>query len=498
MNALLECKDIVLCFDGRNILDRACFTVDPGELHVVLGKNGAGKTMLMNCISGMTKYNCGDILFNGKKVGFRNFIEARKIGIYMIANRISLLPNLSVKENLFFKNWHKKNGLIDWKSQNELAESLFREFDIPIDLSTEVGKLGMAEQRIVEIVKAITWNAKLLIIDEAFAEFTDSEMQKIMGFLLKLKDKNCSIIIVTQQYWKIYNLADKLSVMNDGHIETTVANSKSFSDIIVQYTSSKKINKPLFILEPKKEIIFEARNLADEYSITEASFCVRRGEILGVTGKMGSGRTCLAKLISGVNPLRNGEIFFQGRKISPGTHFEFRKAGISYLPEDDSLAIDNMFDIGKNITLGNLEKFTRNGFIDLTYEEDTSEDFCRRLGLQYIGKSVKPERLSAGERKKILWGKNMMSSPKLFVLDEPMKNLDSASKVDIFNFLYTLAMKGRSAVFLSSDYEDLIRICSSVLILRDGVIIKELKGRDINKVNIRHYIYGELDYSPKA
>lgn len=490
MDALLECKDVCYFSNGKAVLNKASLKVMPRELHVIIGSNGAGKTMLMKCCAGRQQYDAGNIFLDGEKVAFKSAKDALLANIYMITSEISLLPNLSVLENIFMKHWIRKKGFIDWKKQADIAKKIFCDFGLSIDINVQAGKLGMAEQRTVEIVKALIWRAKVLIIDEAFAEFTDSEMQRAMRVLMQVKEHDCSVLVVTQRYWATYDMADAVSVMNAGKVEITTKEKQKFSSVIEICARGPKMKKAIFEYRPHSKIVFEAQSIADHYSIRNASFCVREGEVVGITGRMGSGRTCLAKLMAGVNRAKKGKMFMEGKELVFDRSRLFTKSGIAYLPENDSLALNDLFVLTKNITLGNLRQVTTGGIIDLNQEENIANQYCKKFGLRYFSGAVLPDQLSAGERKKVLWSKNVMAQSKLFVLDEPTKNLDYASKVDVYNFIYSLVLKGKSVVMLTSNYEELIGMCSSVLILRDGVIVEELRGKSLTEGNIQHCIYG--------
>ena len=489
MGELLRCSGIFVEENGQVLLKDASICLEQGEIHALIGDNGAGKSMLMKCIAGMVPYKRGEIWLEGERQKPYTLTEARKRGIYMLSHRSSLLPNLSVAENMYLTRWLKKSGSrIDWRRQRREAIETFRaleKFGISIDVDALVGKLGMAQQKIIEIMKMISIQAKILIFDESFSELTPTEVDIVLDILAGLKEQGHSFFWVTQQHDKILRYADRLSLMQDGSIIMTESREALAS--VLQNMEQVRPAKYTRVRKPSKEVLFEARAVCDPYILSDVSFSVRKGEVLGITGMMGSGRSCLAKLISGINRMSKGEIFFDGEKLEPKKEWRRLRKEVIYFPEDVDRSVVFDLAISKNVTLSNLHAVTSSGVIDLKLERRLSKDYGKRLGFTHPGFDRAVKELSLGNMQKVVLARSLLSRARLLVLDEPMKSLDSATRLEAYNIINAIAKNGQSVVLLSSDYYEMVTLCDRVLVLRGGTIAKELVGDEISTSNIIKY-----------
>ncbi|GHT84777.1 ribose import ATP-binding protein RbsA [Bacteroidia bacterium] len=489
MGGILEANGLTVSCEGHKLLDRASIELYEKQMHLVIGKNGAGKSMLMKCLAGLQKSDSGTILLDGREQQSYSLADARKKGIFMLFHDIALLSNLTVMENIFMKRWLKKwNGWINWKKQTEEVEAILKRLNINIRSDAIVGKLSMAEQRMIEIAKAVLFQARVLILDESFSELTDVEADKVFAILERIRDNGAAVCVVTHNYSKMFERADQISIMREGRIVATVGADEASMALkeVIPHRKSKYPKVKTIHTDKMLQVI----GLAGEYALKEISFEAKRGEILGITGMMGSGRTCLARLLTGVERPTKGEIIYKGKRRRFRSVEDVRKLGIVYLPENNRRAIVPEFLAAQNITLGNLNKISKRGFIDLKLERHVGDDYCRRLGIDSLALGKKSKDLSYGGIQKVVWAKDILAESSLFVMDEPTKGLDSATKVDVYNIMNVVARKGGTVIMLSSNYEELIAMCDRILILRDGKIASELVRDEINAENIVKYSYG--------
>lgn len=487
-NTILECKDLTVVEDGCVLLDKVSISFGEAQIHLVIGENGAGKSLLMKCLAGIQKYDAGITSLEGVPQTPYTLAEAQRKGIFMLFHDVALMPNLTVMENIFIKHWIKdRMGCIDWKRQTKTAKRILQDLKTGIKADALVGSLGRAEQRIVEIAKAIYLKLKVLILDESFSELTDTEADYVFGVLENIRDTGTSICIVTHKYSKMLEKVDCLSVMKAGKVVIT-AEKNEVPAIL------KKLIVPGVARYPqikKKHLgtVLKVEGLADDYVLKEITFQANKGEILGITGMMGSGRTCLSKLLTGVQKPRKGRLIYRGKVQRFSSPEEARKAGIVYLPEDNNRSIVPGFGVSENITLGNMEKVSKLGFVDLKLEQYVGTDYSKRLGIDTMTFAKQAKTLSNGSKQKVVWAKNIFSHSTLFVMDEPTKGLDSASKVDIYNLMNAVSMKGNTIIMMSSNYEELVAMCDRILILYDGKIAAELIGDALLVENIVKYSY---------
>lgn len=486
-NTLVEMKNIFIEKNNKVILDNVSISLKKNEIHSVIGENGSGKSCLMKVLAGNERTFNGEIFLDSIKIKNSNVSEIQKMGIFMIYHDINLIPSLNAVENIFINNWIYYKGkmpIISWKKQKQAVKKMFEILNVDINLEIPVSSLGNAEQRMVEIVKAIYKKAKVLILDETTSALSDKETKDLFKVLKNAKNLGTSIFFISHKVKEIEDISDKVTILKSGKIVNTkyineISVDQAFDDMI-----DKKIKRYPKINFNLGKCILEIEDLTDKIFLDKVSFSLKKGEILGVTGQMGSGRTVLANALTGMSKIVGGNIYINSEKITIKSPRDAIVHKIAYIPEDYSNGLIYSMDIPKNISLSNLKSVVTKNVIDLDLEKKLAKEYVQRLGLKskFVNKIVKY--LSNGDKQKVMIAKCMLSRSKIFVLDEPTKGLDAASKVEVYNIMNKIIMNGGAIILISSDFSELIGMCNRLLIMRKGKIVEELNDNDITEKNI--------------
>ncbi len=478
---LLEIKNIRLNINNFTINDMN-LDLYPGEVHVIMGENGSGKSLLMQIISGLLSPDSGDILLNGQLIKPKSLSTFSSKEIIYIRQDVAMFENLSIAENLFFHNLPYKNKLlkiVDFEKLNYQFRQLIDELNLPISISDTVGTLGLAQRQIIEFCKAYISESKIVILDEPSAALSHSERALLYSIVQHIKSKGAAIFYITHRIDDVLAIGDRISIIKKGTLVGTQIVSETTEEDIIKMLSDNYIKGRYPKINLKKgKTILSVKDLGFEGKLNNISFDLREGEILGVTGLAGSGRTLLANCLFGVTKYE-GQIHINGRlkKINtPGTAI---LNGIALMPEnrmDDS--IFQCFDTNENLALPSLSRFSKHQIINTDYLKQTVLDYILKINIP-TGHMNNILAYSGGSLQKAIFAKWMMNRAKIFILDEPTRGIDIASKIDIYNFINDLIKKKVCIIYISSDIEEIFGICDRVAVLSENTLACDVSTKDI-------------------
>lgn len=483
---VLELKGITKIFPGVRALDKVEFQLKKGEIHALMGENGAGKSTFIKVITGVHQAEEGEMFLDGKKVSFRGPVDAQKAGIAAIYQHATAYPHLTVAENIFMGHEKMKHGMIDWRAMNngaqELLDILSAEFR-PTDL---MGSLSVAQQQMVEIAHALSVNARILIMDEPTAALTKAESEKLYEITERLRDDGVSVIFISHRFEDMYRLATRVTVFRDAHyIGTYDVNGISNADLI-----KAMVGRDIKMLFPKPEVEFgkevlRVEGLSRTGYFEEVSFSVRSGEILGLTGLVGARRTEVAQVIFGIEKASRGEIYVDGEKVEIHSPVDAMRHGIGLLTEDrQKYGLILEWGIGRNITLPEIRKFTKKGLIREKEENQKAAKSAEDVDVKAVTVFDPASSLSGGNQQKVVVAKALESEMKVLILDEPTKGVDVGSKAAIYEIMGELAKRGYAIIMISSEMPEILGMCDRVVVMCDGRVTGELNREELDQERI--------------
>lgn len=482
-------------FAGVRALNNVDFDLNPGEIHVLLGENGAGKSTMIKIISGALSPDAGEIRIDGRAVHFSGPAEANQYGIATIYQELSLIPYLSVAENIFLGRQPLRRDrlqlFVDWKKMNEQARLLLSELGLYIDPRIKAGKLSVAEQQLVEIAKAISVNARFLILDEPTATLTDKEIDQLFSVVLGLSAKGVGIIYISHRLEELETVGDRITVMRDGEKVTTINLKDVTRDQLITFMVGRELKLDQEASKAKiGKVALKVNGLSRKGVFKNVSFTLREGEILGMAGLVGSRRTEVARAIFGAEPWDEGgvEVFGQRAKMwNPGSAI---KMGMAFLPAErktDGLVLSA--SIMKNITLSSLKEFCRCGFISARKEEKKSSEYMQNLRIKTPSIKQLCGNLSGGNQQKVALAKALCSRAKILIFDEPTRGIDIGAKFAIYELLRKLAREGTAIIIISSELPELLNMSDRILVMRAGKITGEFSREEATQEKILHAAY---------
>ncbi len=481
----LELSKISKSFSGVQVLKDVSFAVKPGEVHALLGENGAGKSTLMKILSGAYRKDSGKIFIEGEEVNIKDPFHGKRWGIGVVYQEFTLANDLTVGENIFLDHLSAK-GFIHWRAINKRAAETIRDLGFKINPKSLVGDLSVANKQIVEIAKALTVNAKILILDEPTTVLTPAEVEDLFKVIGKLKERGTSIIYISHRLSEIFKIADKATVLKDGQLVGSMPIKETDMDQLI----SKMIGRSLSSMFPEKqreggEVIFEAKGLTRKGVIEDINFSVRRGEILGFAGLVGSGRTEVMRAIFGADPIDEGELYLEGKRIKVSSASQALQHKIGLVPEDrkeEGAILSN--SVAVNMTLAILNKMkTKLGFLSFGAEKKYFNEMKEKFNIKAHTLQTPMENLSGGNQQKVLLAKWFLTNAKLLILDEPTRGVDVGAKVEIYHLIKEMA-KHKGVIIVSSEIMEIIGIAHRVAVMREGRISAILEGEDISEMNI--------------
>jgi len=471
---LLEMKDIVKTFPGVQALRGVSLQVRYGEIHALMGENGAGKSTLMKCIAGIHRPTSGEIIFDGQVQGPYNPAEALKKGISMIHQELSPVLHRPIMENMWLgREPLGRFGLVDHKKMYDLTKEYLREIELEEDPTALMASLTVAKMQMVEIAKAVSHNSKLIIMDEPTSALTEKEIRQLFSIMRKLKAQGKSIIFISHKLDEIYEIADRITVYRDGNY----IGSENAADLPVNRLINMMVGRDVKELFPKipcqiGEVKLEVKNLSNRKYFRDVSFTVRRGEILGIAGLVGAGRTEVVETIFGMRPHIGGEIFVGGRKVEIHTPADAIKCGMAWLTEDRrGSGIFPMLGVELNIAIATIPRFLNKiGLIREAQLGKACEEYVRKVQIKTPNLSQHVENLSGGNQQKVLVARWLMTTPEILFLDEPTRGIDVLTKSEIHRLISTLAKEGKSIVMISSELPEIMGMSDRIMIMHQGKV----------------------------
>lgn len=490
MPTLLEMQEISKVFPGVKALDRVSLTVEAGEIHAICGENGAGKSTLMKVLSGVYPHGSfeGEIRYDGRPLRNRNIRDSEDKGIIIIHQELALIPLLSIAENLFMGNEIATRGVISWPMAFLKTKELLDRVGLNEPPGAVVGKLGVGKQQLIEIAKALSKNVKLLILDEPTAALQEADTDRLLDLMLELKAQGVTQIIISHKLNEIARVADRITVIRDGTSVSTLTKDEISEDRIIRDMVGRDMAHRYPEREHKVgEVLFEVENWscwhpeqAGRQMIKGVSLNVRKGEIVGIAGLMGTGRTELAMSIFGrsYGKGHEGKVRMQGTEVDVSTVPRAVAAGISYVTEDrKALGLILEEPILRNISLANLAGIATRSVLDKRREAQVAETYRKQLAIRTPGVQQKVVNLSGGNQQKVVLSKWLFTDPQLLILDEPTRGIDVGAKYEIYTIMKELAEQGRGILMISSEMPELLGMCDRIYVMNEGRIVGEL-GRE--------------------
>lgn len=489
MNEILSMKNITKLYPGVKALDNVSIDIQAGEVHAIMGENGAGKSTLMKVLNGIISANSGEIWFEGKKVTIRNPRDARELGISMIMQELNPIKDLTVAENMFVGRYPTKHGLVDWKATYEQCSLLFEHWKVDYDPHQKVRTMSTAEIQMLEILKAISYDAKLIIMDEPTSAITEKEVQKLFSFITELKSRGITIIIITHKIDEVFVIADRVSVLRDGqYIGTSDIRSLDRNHLI-----SMMVGREITNVYPRREKVstepvLSVKNLSRGRKVNNISFDLKKGEILGFAGIVGAGRTETLRCIFGLDRKQSGTISMENKELEITSPRDAIKNGIVMVTEsrkEDGLVLCR--SILENTILPSTFINSNHGFLDKKKEYALASEMCKRLRVKTPSYNKIVNQLSGGNQQKVIIAKWLLMDPKVLILDEPTRGIDVGSKSEIYQIMNELTEQGVSIIMISSDMEELIGMSDRIIVMCEGRISGELQKEEVTQEKILEY-----------
>lgn len=496
MAAILEMRGIGKSFPGVRALDQVNLSVEPGEIHAICGENGAGKSTLMKVLSGVYPHGSydGEIVYDGQTAAFRTIRDSEARGIIIIHQELALVPQLSVAENMFLGNEVASGGIIDWKRTWKRTRELLAKVGLSEAPTTPVGKLGVGKQQLIEIAKALAKDVRLLILDEPTAALQENDSAKLLDLMLELKAQGVTQIIISHKLNEIRRVADRVTVIRDGSTVSTLTRDEITEDRIIRDMVGRDMAHRYPDRTPQiGEVLMSVRNWTVWHPeqprkiIDDVSFDVRRGEILGIAGLMGSGRTELAMSLFGRSHGRNieGTASIAGAPADLSTVSRAIEAGLAYVTEDrKELGLILEEPIQRNISLANLAGIASGGVLSAGRERRVAEDYRRDLRIRTPGVNQRVMNLSGGNQQKVVLAKWLFTDPKVLILDEPTRGIDVGAKFEIYTLMNQLVAQGHGVVMISSEMPELLGMCDRIHVMNEGRFVGELSRDEASQERI--------------
>ncbi len=503
MQPILEMRGITKTFPGVRALDNVNLAVMPGEIHALVGENGAGKSTLMKVLSGVYPHGTydGDILYEGEVRRFDDLADSEELGIVIIHQELALVPLLSIAENIFLGNEVATNGVIDWEETYARTAELLRKVGLREKPTTLVTDIGVGKQQLVEIAKALSKKVKLLILDEPTASLQETDSQALLDLLLEFKAQGITSILISHKLNEIARVADRITVLRDGATVSTLdAHTEDVSeDHIIRDMVGRSMSDRYPHRTPRiGDVLFEVEGWnvfhqvhSDRQQIFDIGFKVRAGEIVGIAGLMGSGRTELAMSIFGRSYGHHitGTARLHGKPIDVGTVGHAVKSGLAYVTEDrKSLGLILEDHITNNITLANLPGVSKYGIVDSHKEREVALDYRKRMNIRCSSVYQKVLNLSGGNQQKVVLSKWLFSGPEMLILDEPTRGIDVGAKYEIYTLINALADQGKGVLMISSEMPELLGMCDRIYVMNEGAMVGELAAADASQERIMRMI----------
>ena len=485
---LVTVNNITKRFPGVTALQNVSFSINKGEIHALIGENGAGKTTIIKILSGIYKPDSGgEVIFAGKPFKEYTALESLHRGIVVIYQDFSLFSNLSVLENIALGPYVKMGRhMVNWKAMKKDAEEALDRLQLKVDLASPVGALSTAKQQIVAIARALVNKAQLLVLDEPTSALSKGEVQKLFDIMRSLKQENISLLFVSHKIDELFAVSDRFTILRDGKCMGTFNEDELDHDRLISLMVGRKIEYKIFEKVKCNDTILELRNISKEGQFKDISFKLNRGEILGITGLVGAGRTEVAQAIFGLNPFDSGEVLFDNKVVNIKKPSDAVKFGISYVPENrlqEGLVLGK--PIRDNIVITVLENISsRLGLVDNAKKTQLASHWMEKLNIRPALPELFASKLSGGNQQRVVLSKWLATNPKILIVDEPTNGIDVGAKTEIHQILYDLARAGIAIIVISSELPEILALADRVVIMRRGRIAAEKFCEGLNQEEI--------------
>jgi rhamnose transport system ATP-binding protein len=484
---ILELNDISKSFSGVEVLHQVSFTLRPGEVHALLGENGAGKSTLVKIMTGVHQPDSGEILLDGKAVHFGDTHQTRQVGITAIYQELSLFPDLNVAENIFVGCQPITAGRrIDWRKLYDDAGKLLHSLGVDLDLRQKARNLSIAQQQMVEIARAFSLNARILIMDEPTSSLTLSEVADLFRLVRRLKQDGTAIVFISHRLEELYEIADRVTVLRDG----IYVGTKPMEDVRRDELIRMMVGRTISNLFPKEQVnagdvVLKVEHLTRPNVFHDISFELRKGEILGMAGLVGAGRTNVARAIFGAEPATSGRIQLNGREVKLTSPQQAIRLGLAYVPEDRQLhGLIPAMNITSNISLATLHQFASRGWMQDRLERKASFNAARQMEVRANNIWQLARELSGGNQQKVVLAKWLATKPRILILDEPTRGIDVGTKAAVHALMSKLASEGMAIIMISSELPEVLGMSDRILVMHEGHITAEFTRAEATQENI--------------
>jgi ribose transport system ATP-binding protein len=493
---IVSMKGIQKKFPGVHALDNAEIELKRGEVHGLIGENGAGKSTLMKVLAGIYGKDDGTVLIKGREVEYKTPIDALEDGVCMIHQELNLLPHLTVADNIYIGREPKRGLVLDKKKLLEDTKNLLQSLNLDLDPTITVNKLSVARQQMVEIAKALTYHSDVLIMDEPTAALTASEIKELFKFIGDLKNKGVAIVYISHRLEELKQITDEVTVMRDGqYVDTVVTADTELSQIISMMVGRTIYEKP----KAKSSVpegsptVLKVENLSSR-DVHNVSFELKKGEILGLAGLMGAGRTETARLIFGADPKESGEIFVGGEEAKIKSPIDAVNRGIGYLSEDrKAFGLAVGLSVADNAVMASLEDFVKAGIVREDKIAESAKEVALKIDIKTPSLKQKVRNLSGGNQQKVVIAKWLIRNCDILIFDEPTRGIDVGAKSEIYKLMNQLVKEGKSIIMISSELPELLRMSDRVIVMNEGYKTGEVNIEDATQENIMEYATAKVN-----
>lgn len=477
MDAVLEVKDLDKSFVGVHAVDHVSFQVYPGTVHVMQGENGAGKSTILKMLSGLYQPDSGEILLHGKPVSFSSPQDAKEKGIAMVYQEMTILPELTVAQNIFLHQEEQKGRFLDEASMMKKARELAEKYDIEIDPYCRAGDLEIAQQQMIEILKALASDSEILILDEPTSSLARKEVDRLYEIVEGLKKKGKTILFISHRMEEIFRFGDNMTVMKDGKYVGSVAIKDVTEDDIIRMMVGRDLADifPPKLKEEPGEEIFRVEDLSDKDKVHQVSFSIRSGEVLGIAALDGQGQNEIMRLIAGIRKKTSGRVYLKGQELHYRNPRQALAAGIGYVPEDrKKQGLSLLLSVRENIAMSSLKRRQKASFINLKEEMEVVRRMIEVMRIKTPGPEQAVVNLSGGNQQKVSIGKSLADEPQVLLLNEPTRGIDVEAKQEIYKLIRSLAGDGVGILVYTSDMMECIGLCDRIMTVYEGRITSVL------------------------
>lgn len=496
----LEIRDVSKRFDATQALERVSLRLYPGEVHALLGENGAGKSTLIKIMTGIHQPDEGQLLLEGRPIQIGNSSQAQAHGIAAIYQEPMIFPDLNVAENIFIS--HRRRGLIiNWGKMYREADAILAKLGVALDVRSLGSGLTLAAQQTVEIAKALSLNTRVLIMDEPTASLSAHEVRQLFKLVRTLREQGVTILFISHRMEEVFEIADRITIFRDGKlISSDVTSAYSLDRVINEMVGRELAESRVYKNRTTRDVLLSVKNLSRQGKFSDVSFDIRHGEILGVAGLVGAGRTDIALSLFGIAPADKGEIHLEGQRVTIRSPRQATQLGIAYVTEDRrGQGLVMPMSISSNITLTMLRRYLNAmGLINRQSEDSTAEDYRKQLSIRTASVRLQASKLSGGNQQKVVLSKWLNTKPRLLILDEPTRGIDVGAKAEVHHIIQNLAEQGMGILLISSDMPEVLAMSDRVMVISEGRQTAIFNREDANQERVLAAAMGQASTERQA